>query len=149
VTASAQVLLAGGAGPQAGFVPWTVQGRGAAGTAVGATLAFNPDGTVSGNVTGTNQSVPGSPFWFNPPVAGIGANFWIQRTVTATQGAGLTYDDGAGWLQLNATRQWGESTSTGAAAIDGVTLTIKIAADAAGSNVVFTSTGNVVNRVHV
>jgi hypothetical protein len=112
-------------------------------SAVTCSIAFMTDGTLVGG-----QGGPGGGFtdnatgknWFLPTTAGAGAFYWIRATLlsgsTPSTGPAL-----GAWVQLNTTPTWGYNSGTGGAAStrEGQ-LTVHIASDAAGANILGTGT---------
>lgn len=93
-----------------------------------ASVSFGTDGSIS--LTGG-----GSQSWFSPNVAGVGASFWVRATLNS--GAVSSGTTGS-WLQLNSSRSW-TCNRTGIGAIS-ANLTIEIALDSGGSQIVATGT---------
>ena len=132
----------GGDGINRSFSAWDVVGDNTAGNLATATFGLLSDGTVSGLGAINDLTSPGSSNWFIPTATGVGSLYWVRYT--ATTGT-LTTNDASTWTQLNATRSCTKSASTGTASC---TFTVEIASDSGGTNIVFTSTGNVVRYTH-
>lgn len=102
--------------------------------AAAASFTLVNDGTLS--KTG-NTSTCG-PNWFSPTLGGVGSSFWVRVTKTAgtnnTTGAALGV-----WLSLSAGQSWGWAKS-GLGSIS-ATITVDIATDALGANIVATQAG--------
>jgi len=102
---------------------------------------FNPDGTVDRKNTGgttANQQQ-----WYRPTGGTPGTGYWIRCTVNS--GTTPTGSATGSWLQLNAARTWQhDQTVIGTVTC---TLTIEIASDSGGANIVssgsFTITADV------
>lgn len=94
-----------------------------------ASYTFNPDGSVdveaATNVTNSQQ-------WFKPVQSAVGAGYWIRATKTSGTTPGG--DALATWLQLNVARQWYLRAAPNNDFA--CTLTIQIATDSAGTNIV-------------
>lgn len=92
--------------------------------------------STAGNVTDEGES-GNHHQWYSPPETGIGAGYWVRATLnsgTSPSGAAL-----ATWLSLaSVARQWTLTRSTQGTST--CSLTISIATDAAGTNVVATGT---------
>jgi hypothetical protein len=141
-------VVAGNASAPPGVVPsfqrWQVIGQAAAGITSTASLTFRADGSVTYTASPTDQTAPGTPQWYAPVGGTPGNAFWIRATNT---GNALSGGDVVGsWLALSANRTWTMSKTT---TINTATLKIEIATDAAGTNIVFTSTGNTVSSDHL
>ena len=98
-------------------------------------FTFNSNGTASASGSDTTTF---SNWWTAAPVTGIGNSYWIRATVTAGTGGSFTGTVGT-WLQLNTARVWQLVNST-SNSLRTRTLTISIATDSAGSNIVATYT---------
>src|SRR5262245_57665808 len=130
-----QQLMAGGGGVV--FTP--VQGSGYSESGVGSTASssltvitdgrFVIVGSSSGNTNGD---------WAKPTDPGYASNFWVRATKTA--GTTPTGSAVGSWLFLNVNQVWTLSATNGGASC---TLTIEIAKDAAGTNIVAACTGSV------
>jgi hypothetical protein len=108
-----------------------------------ATISFLSDGTITTSMLDSDGgSTIGSSNWGQPTTTGIGANYWIR--LTATSGT-FTTNGASGWTNLASTVSATKSAFSGTAS---VTFTIEIATDAAGANIVLTSTGNTLRYSH-
>lgn len=124
------------------FTAWEVRADNEAGLEASASLTFASDGSVGGNATIDDGSAPGSSSWFSPNTPSIGDNYWIR--FTATTGT-FTTNGASSFTQLSASRTVTKSATSGTAS---VTFTIEIASDSGGSNIVMTSTGNILRYQH-
>lgn len=96
------------------------------------TLRFNANGTWE--VFGSGQLVDtGGGIWYKPITTNIGANYYVKFTKTAGSGGSAT----TGWLLLNTARSVGVFIASGAF---NPTYTVQLATDAAGTNIVQTTT---------
>jgi hypothetical protein len=98
-----------------------------------ANVSFGTDGACS------TASDLGSlaDWWTRAPIVGIGASYWIRCTVNS---GSVTGSATGSWLQLNSVRSWGITrTVIGTATAN---LTIAIASDAAGANILASDTFN-------
>lgn len=96
-----------------------------------ASFTILTDGTVS--VLGNGSSTAGN--WFTPTTTGIGSSYWVR--VTKNSGANNTSGQALGtWLQLSSNRSW-TWVVTGNNSLS-ANLTIEIATDSLGSNIVAT-----------
>lgn len=103
-------------------------------TTVSATLTFNTDGTISGTTAGF-ASHTFSDNWYKPTTASIGSSYYIRATVvTGTNLTSPSSGTTGSWLQLNSARSWANSISS--ATNKQSKLTIEIATDAAGTNII-------------
>ena len=111
------------------FTAWNIIGEGNLGsTGASARFNINPDGTISSAVTAFDGgSLTGSPNWYSPTNTGVGGSYYVKFTPTA----GTPYANTASTSGSNS-----------------CTFTMQIATDAAGTHVVLTSTGNVVQYLH-
>ncbi len=75
--------------------------------------------------------------WFDPNSTGIGANYWVRMTVNSGTGGTFTGSTGT-WLSLSTARTWTLSRNTVGNGTRNVTL--EIATDSGGTNVVATRT---------
>jgi hypothetical protein len=147
MTGTQQALMMGGDGAVVlSFTPWNVIASALTGTAVTAYLAFASTGAVSFVATPNSTTVAGSPAWWLP-VGVAQPGLWIRGTVTS--GNAPTTGQAVGtWLNLSGTTiLWGFAGATSGS--QQCTLTVEIARDAAGANVIFTSAGNQVSATHV
>ena len=97
-------------------------------------LSFQPNGTVT-SVSGAGLTPS---WWTAAPATGIGASYWIRVTAT---GAGGSFTGTLNtWLQLNAARTWNLTNLT-SGTIRTRTLTISIASDSLGTNILATYGG--------
>lgn len=101
-------------------------------------MDYATDGMLGG-------STPGSSNWFAPTRSGVGNSHWVQFTTTGSTGTGLSgtanMDDG--WHQLSSDVA-ATVITTGGGVTGSVTFTMEIATDSGGSNIVLTSTGNII-----
>lgn len=114
------------------------------GGAAGAGIRWNANGTMdqfhySNGYTGLGET------WGNPSTSGIGSNYWIRFTRTATAGPGATTASTAstGWLQLNTGREIVIQKNPYATVMN-ATYTIEISSSSSGSPVLTTRTGIVI-----
>jgi hypothetical protein len=107
-----------------------------------ASLIFGTNGSVASNATIDGGSTTGSASWYSPNTTGIGSSYWIRFTPTS---GSFTTNGASSFSQLSSNRQVTKSASTSAG---GVTFTIEIASDSGGSNIVMTSTGNILRYQH-
>src|SRR6516164_730751 len=119
------------------FAAWDAFGTSSPGTAASGTLTFKSDGSVTGSGLNINSTAPGSGNWFTPTTTGIGSGYWIRATATS---GSITTGVMNSWLQLSSNASWTKNATSGAGS---VVITFEIATDAGGSNIVLTSTGNV------
>jgi hypothetical protein len=113
-----------------------VTGVSGAGVNAGGQLAVNRDGTWQITRTGTSgtPSPSGVQNWATPATGNPGDFHWVRATIlSGTVTTGTT----GSWLALTSDRTW-TKTSTGGT--DQVDLTIAIATDAAGANIVSSGT---------
>jgi hypothetical protein len=91
---------------------------------------FNPDGSIDAQQGG--GFAPDVQRWFDPKQAAVGAGYYIRATlVTGIAPGGSLLNT---WLALSALRTWNHSRSS--VGQRSCQLTIQIASDAAGSNIV-------------
>ena len=107
-------------------------------------LRWNADGTMSILEFPTNYTNFGVT-WGAPTTAGIGSNYWIRFTRTATNSIGSptaasSSTASTGWLQLNSAREIGISRTPGQHDFS-ATYTIEISSDSGGSTILTTRTG--------
>ena len=84
-------------------------------------------------------------YWGSPTTTGIGSNYWIRFTRTATNSFGTptaatNSTASTGWLQLSSAREIGISRTPGQHDFS-ATYTIEIASDSGGSTILTTLTG--------
>ena len=128
------------------FTAWNIIGEGNLGsTGASARFNINPDGTISSAVTAFDGgSLTGSPNWYSPTNTGVGGSCYVKFTPTA----GTPYANTAStWTSL-ATQQNISVYTAATSGSNSCTFTMQIATDAAGTHVVLTSTGNVVQYLH-
>lgn len=96
-------------------------------------FTFNTDGTITFSGGGT-----GSTTWAAPaPSTGIGSNFWVRFTPTAGT---FSANSAAAFTQVTSAQT--ASVVQGIVGVKGCTFTITVAADAAGTTILATWTGN-------
>lgn len=134
-------LLAANGGIVRPFLAWDVLGDNIPGSLATATFSLAVNGSISGLGTPNNLGTNGSPSWYAPNV-NIGANYFVRFTPTVGT---LSTNDAPTFTQINATRA---VTKTGTAGAASCTFTIDIATDIGGTNIVLTSTGNLVRITH-
>lgn len=137
-----QALIGAVSGIVRSISAWDVVGDDVPGNSAIATFSVNSDGSISGLGALNNLTTSGGNAWYRPNIVGIGSNYWVRFTPTAGT---LSTNGAATFTQLNANRSVTKQGSTGAASC---TFTIEIATDAAGTNIVLTSTGHVVRYTH-
>jgi hypothetical protein len=148
MTGSTQILLA--AWPYntvSNFTPWNVAATAASGTTAQARLNFLPDGTVTKTTTGTAGGSNGSSNWWLPTTAGVGSTFYVRFTATSgtwNDSTGGSIASGA-WVAMGAGLFVGQTHTTLTVSC---TFNVDIATDAAGANIIFRSTGNIVAITH-
>lgn len=109
-------------------------------------LRWNADGTMSFFNFDTSYTAMGN--WGTPTTAGIGSNYWIRFTRTATSSFGsptaaTNSTASTGWLQLSSAREIGISRSPGQNGFS-ATYTIEISSDSGGATILTTLTGIVI-----
>lgn len=109
------------------------------------TLTMLTDGTYSVG-GGFGQLAAGN--WLTPTTAGIGSSYWVRFVATPISGSpiGTSYTATTSWLQLNSSRSV-TVTATATTTISrsrNVQYVVSIATDSDGSNVVSTTTVNLV-----
>lgn len=108
-------------------------GVSAPGTATG---AFTPLG--NGTFT-AGDAVPQTGNWYLPTTANIGVNYWMRVTKTLgdnnTSGSAL-----ASWIRLDSPPSWTWQVSPGPGSLS-ATITVEIATDAGGVNIVASKSG--------
>lgn len=125
------------------FTAWTVIADSIAGVAATASLTFNTDGSITAvNTVNNGGTNPGSASWFRPVGGTPGNNYFIRYTPTVGT---FTSNAASSFVALSSNRTCSKSATTGTAS---VTFTIEIATDSGGTNIVFTSTGNVLSYIH-
>jgi hypothetical protein len=130
-------------GPPNPFNLYDVWADSAPGSPAIAQIQFLPDGTITtATDDGDGGSTIGSPNWGEPTTSGIGANYWIRLTPTT---GSFTTNGAASFTNLAGAVTALKSASAGTAS---VTFTIEIATDAAGTNIVLTSAGNILRYTH-
>lgn len=103
-------------------------------------LLFNTDGTITNTGSATNNSTGFPCSWYQPTTASIGNSFWVRSTLTSGT---FTTDPSAGtWLALSSVRTWTRNASSGNRQT--AVATFEIAADAAGTQIVYSGTITVV-----
>jgi hypothetical protein len=111
------------------------------GQPAGIGIRFNADGTIDQFTYSRGYFASGS-YWGSPATSGIGSNYWVRFTRTATSGPSSTSYSTAstGWLQLNTGREVVLQKSTGFNGMS-ATYTIEISSSSSGSPVLTTRTG--------
>ena len=100
-------------------------------------IRFNADGTIDSQentVNGFNHIAVAS--WYTPTGGTPGTGYWIRATLTG--GTNPIVGTLSTWLQLSSTRTW-QNTITGIDYLQAI-MTIEIATDSGGSNIVATAT---------
>ena len=103
-------------------------------TPASAHIIFGTDGTHHKSVGGVVTNFQN---WYQPTTPGIGNFFWIKATYT---GAIPTGSPTGVWLQLDSARTWGLARSSGESESD---ITVQLAADAAGAQIIATGFYNI------
>ena len=105
----------------------------------GAGIWFNGDGRLFLNTDISSVPFPAQN-WYGPTTAGVGNNYWVRLTVTdgSAPTAGLSDPVGT-WNQITVAVRW--YWSRGTAGTTTATVTLELATDNAGSNIVATKTG--------
>lgn len=139
-----QLIAAGGGfvvqGPQNG----TVWAETTTGNSAIAQIAFGSDGSISWTATpGDGGTAAGDTQWYEPVTTGIGSSFWIR--FTATSGT-LTTNTASTFTSLATAQSCDKSALNGALT---VTVTVEIATDSGGSNIVYTMAGVILRYTHV
>ena len=99
-----------------------------------ASFTFRSDGAVS---VVFSDSASYQNWWTAAPVTGIGSSYWIRVTAT---GSGGSFSGSLGtWISLGTNQTW-QLTNATSNSIRTRTLTISIASDSAGSNILATYT---------
>lgn len=111
-----------------------------------ASFTFNSDGTISRAYNPNVSANTGSTTWHSSPTAGVGNSFWIKYTFTSQSDSDLNgppTNGAPGWAQLSTNRSV-SAMSQGVTEDDacGCIVTIQIASDSGGSNILATWTGN-------
>lgn len=108
---------------------------------------FKSDGTVAATSFGVGSGI--TPNWYLTTTAGVGSGFWINAEIVSNIGNGAfsTSGDALGtWHQLNADRTFECGVKiVGSESSRAVNYRIRIATDAAGSNVIATYTDCMIN----
>ena len=102
-----------------------------------AEYSFNSNGSIS-YFTSNGNGTQGS--WATPNTVGIGSNYWIRFTQTASFGPSTETGSARNtWIQLSNAPTFGLSKT--ANGYSSRTYTVEIASDSGGSNIVATKTG--------
>lgn len=111
-----------------------------AGAPAGVGIRWNANGTMDQFHYSTGYSSLGET-WGNPTTTGIGSNYWIRFTRTATGGFNAAGSSTAstGWLQLNSGREIVLAQNSASDA--NATYTVEISSSSSGSPVLTTRTG--------
>lgn len=144
MAASQQLLAAIGGGVVTGPQNGTVWAEATIGNPAIAQIAFGADGSITWTPTPTDGgSTPGDSQWYEPVTTGIGALFWVRFTATAGT---LNTNTASTFTSLSSAQSCSKSGSTGTSS---ATVTIDIATDSGGSNIVYTMAGVVLTYTHV
>jgi len=110
------------------------------GSPAGAGIRWNANGTMDYYHYSTGYASLAET-WGNPTTSGIGSNYWIRFTRTATGGFGAAAASTAstGWLQLNSGREI--TIYQGSANQTTAEYTVEISSSSSGSPVLTTRTG--------
>ena len=110
------------------------------GDAAGAGIRWNDNGTMDSYDFLYGYASLGET-WGNPAISGIGSNYWIRFTRTATDGfyAASVSTASTGWLQLNSGREI--TIYRNPAEQMTATYTVEISSSSSGSPVLTTRTG--------
>ena len=137
-----QTLMVTGDGINRSFTAWDVYGDNSPGSSATASFAVSSNGTASGAGTINDGTTPGSSNWYTPTTTGIGNSYYVKYTVTS----GSASSNAASSFTLLNTPP--SITKTASAGSGTCTFKIEIATDSGGTNIVFTSTGNVLRYTH-
>lgn len=102
------------------------------------TVTVNTDGTITYTASSTGS---GSTSWGAPTTSGIGSLYWVRFTLTS--GDALSSNGASTWTQLSTGRSFARQASLSGDSFSS-TVTIELATDSGGANVVATWTGNVI-----
>lgn len=143
MSAPVQMLLAAASG----IIPDPQNGSLLADNTVGnsavASLSFGSDGSIAWTVSPfEGGSSLGDSAWYDPIVSGIGSSYWIR--FTATSGT-LSSNDASTFTSLSSARACSKSGLTGTSSC---TVTVEIATDSGGTNIVYTMAGNTLAYQH-
>lgn len=97
---------------------------------------------TNGVCTNSPSTAPGN--WYSPTTTSIGDSYWARVTVTS---GSLSSGTTGSWVQLNTFRDWTRNN----AGIEGTlsaTLTLEIATDSGGSNIVASRSGIVLSATY-
>lgn len=103
-----------------------------------ASCTLNTDGTC----TNTPSTSPTN--WYTPTTGSIGTGYWVRATATS---GSLSSGTTGSWLQLNSARTWVRDNA-GTEGTLSATLTLEIATDSGGVNIVATRTGIVLSATY-
>ena len=120
-------------------VAWQLSESGADGDPISSIYQLESDGTVT---TFGGVVVAGSTSWGSPTTAGVGAAYWAKFTATSGSFDG---NEASTWTQINTSLSCYLTGSFGSLS---TTFKVEIATDSGGSNIVFTSAGNVMSLTH-
>jgi hypothetical protein len=111
------------------------------GATAGIGIRWNANGTMDQYRYSTGYSSLGET-WGNPTTSGIGSNYWIRFTRTATGGSGAAAasTDSTGWLQLTSPGREIVLYQSPANQVT-ATYTVEISSSSSGSPVLTTRTG--------
>jgi hypothetical protein len=142
------IAASGRGGVVPSFTAWNVIGGVATGTVSKGVLNFYATGKVDSAGTGPNDtSTAGSPAWWAPIQGGNMLGLYIRATLTAGPVPNLGSAMST-WVSMDSgVVNWGLQGPTSGFATS--TVTIEIARDAAGANIIFFSTGNQISYTHV
>jgi len=129
--------------PPSPFTAYDVWSDDVPGNSTVSTITFNSDGTISASFSPNDGgSTFGSSNWGAPTTTGIGSGYWVK--LTATSGT-FTTNGASTFTNLASAISATKSGNSGTAS---VTFTIQIATDSGGSNIILTSTGNLLRYTH-
>lgn len=100
-------------------------------------FTFYNDGTAA--VQGNDALINSPPDWITPSGGTPGNSYWIRVSVTAGSNPNFSNPGVGSWLAMSSTRTWTWSRTT--VGSNTATVTIEIASDSGGSNVVASRTG--------
>ncbi|MGC3959573.1 MAG: hypothetical protein QM813_16985 [Verrucomicrobiota bacterium] len=142
MSAPQQLLLAGTGGIVNPFSTWNVFADSSPGVSAVAQFNVGNDGAITYSATNNDGTATGSLNWYSSTTSGIGSLFYCR--LTATSGT-FTTNGASSFTSLSSGISSTKSSTAGNAS---VTFTLEIATDSGGTNIVLTSTGNVLRYTH-
>jgi hypothetical protein len=135
--------VGGGGSIVSPFSTWNVAAASIIGNVTNASLQVNSNGTITSSVSQSDNGTITGSNWYSVTTTGAGNNYWVRFTPTTGT---LTTNTASTFTNMGSTQTAAVQLPSTSSKL--CTFTIEIATDSGGSNIVLTSTGNIVQCTH-